>query len=454
MAAVVRRLGFAFDRVANAIVFSGELEDGYRFEVSFPIGHVAVTFEREARGMGYCGEPLLGSVHTVDSFLGAVEIMHERETGMSLGAIDVFDDGVTLGRPVGFSMGRTGGIDMRLVQQRALVAGKELAKIQKTRPLTDADYKRFGFSKPKPGLLKQIGKAAGGVLKTAGSVVSTVPGVGTAVGAGLKVAGAATSGENVIRAAKQGVRDIGGAMKTAGQVASYVPGVGTGIGAGLKVAGAAAQGENIVRAAQQAAVTAVPYAQLAVQAANLASDVAQGRNVLRSVVNRGIDAAGNLVPGGEATRAALAVVRAGAEGKNLARAAASEGLRYAAANVPGVSSVASKAYSSALRSVGGQAMRYAQKAVGQVRALSAQASHVRMVAGALTGGAKQLPAVGANALAALGAANQAAGMVRGARAGIVSPSRVARMAGTVQRAAESSQPVARMAVAGLRSVRV
>jgi hypothetical protein len=83
--ATVHTLGFNFDRARNALVFCGQLENGFAFEVAFPIAHVALTFHREAAALGYCGEPLMGDVDTVDSFLGAVEIMHERETGVELG---------------------------------------------------------------------------------------------------------------------------------------------------------------------------------------------------------------------------------------------------------------------------------------------------------------------------------------------------------------------------------
>lgn len=87
--ATMHTLGFAFDRKRQALVFTGALENGFAFEVAFPIGHVTMTFDREAAEMGYCGEPLLGSVDTVDSFLGAVEVMHRRETGTELGYIEL-----------------------------------------------------------------------------------------------------------------------------------------------------------------------------------------------------------------------------------------------------------------------------------------------------------------------------------------------------------------------------
>lgn len=90
MQAVVHQLSFLFDRARQALVFRGELTSGFAFEVAFPIGHVALTFENEAKGLGYIGEPIMGGDYvTVDSFLGAVEIMHERETGESLSGVEM-----------------------------------------------------------------------------------------------------------------------------------------------------------------------------------------------------------------------------------------------------------------------------------------------------------------------------------------------------------------------------
>lgn len=77
--ATMHRLAFSFDRTRQALVFQGQLENGYTFEIAFPIGHVALTFDNQASELGYCGSPLMGSVDTVDAFLGTVEVMHSRE---------------------------------------------------------------------------------------------------------------------------------------------------------------------------------------------------------------------------------------------------------------------------------------------------------------------------------------------------------------------------------------
>jgi hypothetical protein len=79
----VHQLMFGFDRATNTIIFQGELENGYKFGVAFPIGHVVVTFDREAAALGYAGNPICGAVDTIDSFIDAVEVIHKKTGGLN-----------------------------------------------------------------------------------------------------------------------------------------------------------------------------------------------------------------------------------------------------------------------------------------------------------------------------------------------------------------------------------
>lgn len=83
--AVVRRLQFGWDTKRQALVFMGTLESGFQFEVAFPVGHVALTFDSVAAEMGYVALPQCGDIETVEGFLGAIEMMHQDETGTELG---------------------------------------------------------------------------------------------------------------------------------------------------------------------------------------------------------------------------------------------------------------------------------------------------------------------------------------------------------------------------------
>lgn len=83
--AVVRKLQFGWDTKRQALVFMGTLENGFQFEVAFPVGHVALTFDTVAAEMGYVSMPQCGDIETVEGFLGAIELAHLEETGEELG---------------------------------------------------------------------------------------------------------------------------------------------------------------------------------------------------------------------------------------------------------------------------------------------------------------------------------------------------------------------------------
>ena len=83
--ATVRRLQFGWDTKRQALVFMGTLENGFQFEVAFPVGHVAITFDKVAAEMGYVALPQCGDIETVEGFLGAIELAHQDETGTELG---------------------------------------------------------------------------------------------------------------------------------------------------------------------------------------------------------------------------------------------------------------------------------------------------------------------------------------------------------------------------------
>jgi nucleoid-associated protein YgaU len=180
------------------------------------------------------------------------------------------------------------------------------------------------------GAAKQVGKAATKVSK----VAAYVPGVGPVAAAALKVGGAGLQGKNMGRAAKSAASTLGRQAVMAGKVASYVPGVGTAVGAGLKVYGNVLQGQNVATAAFDAAKNASPYVQMAATGLNAARDIASGKNVLRSVADRGMNLALANVPGGEYGRAAAQIALAGARGQNVLRAAGNQVLSVASRAVP------------------------------------------------------------------------------------------------------------------------
>jgi len=66
--ATLKRLDFHFDKANNAIVFSGETQEGGGFTVSFPIAHVSAVFDEEAAQVGYTNVLLGEYGATLDGF--------------------------------------------------------------------------------------------------------------------------------------------------------------------------------------------------------------------------------------------------------------------------------------------------------------------------------------------------------------------------------------------------
>jgi hypothetical protein len=66
--ATMQTLRIDHDTKNQMIWFSGTLADGHKFSVGFPIAHIQVTFDQHAASMGWCGEPLCGSLVSVEGF--------------------------------------------------------------------------------------------------------------------------------------------------------------------------------------------------------------------------------------------------------------------------------------------------------------------------------------------------------------------------------------------------
>lgn len=66
------------DHQRQIIWLSGTLSNGYQFHVGFPIAHIQVTFDEHASSMGWCGEPLCGSVVSIDGFFGNIKALTAR----------------------------------------------------------------------------------------------------------------------------------------------------------------------------------------------------------------------------------------------------------------------------------------------------------------------------------------------------------------------------------------
>jgi hypothetical protein len=220
------------------------------------------------------------------------------------------------------------------------------------------------------GLIRSVGRAAGGVVKAAGDVAKTVgKGVSTldkivpvstllnmtpmgmAVRAGLGAVQAAAEGRNVFqgairslasdpvsrfyidtgmaaargenilkaaqKAAQAGIGDVRKSLQFAAMVAPFVPGIGSGVAAALSAANALAAGQPISEALIAAARGAVPGGAIAQLAFDTAMNLAKGKNIGEALLN----SARSRLPGGPAAQAAFDAALALAKGKNIQDAA-------------------------------------------------------------------------------------------------------------------------------------
>lgn len=238
---VLHKLAFGFDRTRNGLVFQGLLEDGYQFEILFPIGHVSMIFDAEMASLGYCGCPCMGYVETVDGFLGAVETLSAPELGWF---------------------------------------GSKLYKSAK-HAVSSAVH-------------STIGKVASQAIAVARKAVSLTP-----AGKAIALASGAVHGQNILKSAASGIVDRAN-LKLIGQYGANVPGIGTGVGALASGANAALSGQSLTSIAKATAIGAIPGGPLAQAAASAAVNLTQagieGHNLVKSAAGELINAAASMAP--------------------------------------------------------------------------------------------------------------------------------------------------------------
>jgi len=190
-------------------------------------------------------------------------------------------------------------------------------------------------------LFKAAKKGVSSAVHTVGQgvkVVSHLPGVST-ITAPISLASDIAHGKNVVRSVRNRangvIKDTRAALPMAASVVSFVPGVGTAAGSAINAAAAISEGKSAKDIALAAAAGAIPGGALALQGVNVASDIAHGRNVIKSVTNRGLEYVSNNVPGGGLARSAVNVASDAVHGRNIVKSAANQGLNYVASKVPG-----------------------------------------------------------------------------------------------------------------------
>ena len=294
---VLHKLAAGFDRSRNGLVFQGLLENGYQFEVLFPLGHVSMVFDREAAALGYAARPMLGHVETVDGFLGAIEVLSAPELGW---------------------------FGSKLVKKAVNTIAKQAVSVAR----------KAVSANPVVKAAKAANAIAHGqnVLQVAKSSVS----VPVAVSA-LRGISNVARGQNIVRQAAPLVADARAKLKVVGSYGANVPGVGTAAGALASGANAALAGQSLTDIAKATAAGAVPggpLAQAAVSAGlNLAQAGVEGKNLVRAAAGELVNVVASMAP--PATQGFIRqTAQAALSGRNVITAAQRAALMAAISQVP------------------------------------------------------------------------------------------------------------------------
>lgn len=170
-----------------------------------------------------------------------------------------------------------------------------------------------------------------GLSKIAHSASSAVSSVARTVGkaalAPAKLASNVARGQNVLKSLKTAASESGLNRSNLSAVAKYagsVPGIGTAVGAGASALNAVAAGQSLANIAKSAAIGAIPGGPLAQAAASAAASVAvagvQGKNLARAARDEVLNEAIKLAPG-PAQGLLGSTVRAALSGQNVMSAA-------------------------------------------------------------------------------------------------------------------------------------
>jgi hypothetical protein len=272
------------------------------------------------------------------------------------------------------------------------------------------------------GLVRSIGRAAGGVARFAAKAANTIgkipilgdvarAGIGAvrlgmgpmaiAIDAGSRLARGQSLGAALKGAVVGQVDAVRDQLKLAEMVAPFIPGIGTGVAAALGAANALAQGRPITEAVLAAARGAMPGGAIAQAAFDTALNLAKGKNIGEALLATARDR----LPGGPVAKAAFDGALALAQGKRLQDAAFA-----AAGRILPPSPFAADALSFVQRVSNGQNVQQAALSVAGQRALRQVTNQASLIRSALPGGAVTRAATNAATSMARGQSVQQAAM--------------------------------------------
>jgi hypothetical protein len=282
--ATIHRLGFNYDRTRQALVFTGMLENGFQFEVCFPIGHVALTFDNEHANLGYIGEPMMGDVATIEGFFS--------------------------------SLVKVVTAPARAVQS----AAKSVASTAKK--AYDNTIKKVAQ--------QAVYYAKKGVTAVGKGIAAGAKFVATAALVPFKAAYDIGSGKNVLQS-------LQGVIKQVQMVASFVPGVGTLASVGLGGMNGVLQGKSLTEVAKGVFAGAIPGGPLvtaaAMTAANMVQAGVEGKNIIKAAATELAKEALKFVPSADAQAILLSATNAALSGQNVLQGAKAAIINQALAQI-------------------------------------------------------------------------------------------------------------------------
>jgi hypothetical protein len=426
---ILHKLVFAFDRERNGLVFQGLLEDGYQFEVLFPIGHVSLQFEKEAAALGFCGQPLLGDIETVDGFLGAIETLQgvDASQGVEMGWF-----GSKLVKSVSHAVNKAVGSTVGKVAKQAVAAARQAVNLTPV------------------GQAYNLASAA----VSGKNLLSAVPGA-----SGINAIRSVATGGNVLKVGASMVPVNRQNLKLVAQYGANVPGLGTAAGALASGANAALSGQSLTDIAKATAVGAMPGGPLAQAAASAALNMVQagveGQNLVRAAAGELVNVAVSMAP--PATQAMIrSAAMAAISGRNVISAVQRSAIQMAISQVPDASvravltdvATGRATAQSLITAAGGQLVG---KAV--TGAPSGAVSRMLNSAASVAPSTPHFPAISAAGLAATHVANAYGNMVHATptRANV---STLAKATAGLKAVTHPSNPHAGLMVAALQSVPV
>jgi hypothetical protein len=319
MNAILKSISGHFDRSTDTLWFSGELVSGARFDVGFPIAHVAVTFDNKMAALNFVADPVCAGLISVDGFLGNYEAVCNCDNGKASKAAQSAYE-TTMGELADHAVHYA-------AHAHDAVLGSIFSKAYKAAKSTVSSVAHTATAPARAAV--NVAKAAAtgkNVVKAATQEVkSYVANVTAPARSALNVTRSVASGQNIAQlatqAAKSKIAEGRQTLQTIQARASLVPGVGTVTSMAIGATEAGLSGKSLTEIVKAAGVSAIPGGPLAQQIAKAGINTVQagveGKNMLKAAATQAISSVASVIPDANARALVQRVALDAAAGKNV-----------------------------------------------------------------------------------------------------------------------------------------